>query len=178
MKSRYCKLLAAANTSAGGDGLSLRTSSDEELIALGKRELEKLGLAGAGEIDEGKVVRVPKAYPVYDSTYQQAIEILRGFFDTLPNLQLVGSNGMHKYNNQDHSMLTAMLAVKNIMGANHDLWEVNTEQEYHEEINSCVDETSLTRLPGHSPGYPGPTQRAVPVRIQARASSPVTQLEG
>src|SRR6185503_3297349 len=108
-----------------GDGLW--NSSDEELIALGKRELEQLGLARAGETDEGKVVRVPKAYPVYDSNHQQSLQTLRVFFESLPNLQLVGRNGMHKYNNQDHSMLTAMLAVKNIMGANHDLWGVNTE---------------------------------------------------
>jgi len=159
-----------------GDGLW--TSSDEELIALGKRELEILGLAGAGEVNEGKVVRVPKAYPVYDSAHQQALQTLRSFFGTLPNLQLVGRNGMHKYNNQDHSMLTAMLAVKNIMGANHDLWKVNTEQEYQEEINNCVDEISLTRLPDQSPGYLGSTQPAVPVRIQACAATPVTQLEG
>ena len=115
-----------------GDGLW--SMPDHQLIELGKRELGKLGLVDAAEVEEGTVVRVPKAYPVYDSTYKQSLETLRRFFDTFSNLQLVGRNGMHKYNNQDHSMLTAMLAVENILGASHDLWEVNTEGVYQEEI--------------------------------------------
>ena len=77
---------------------------------------------------------MPKAYPVYDGTYAEALRVVREFLDDVPNLQLVGRNGMHKYNNQDHSMLTAMLAVKNILGSNYDLWQVNAEQEYHEEV--------------------------------------------
>ena len=83
---------------------------------------------------DGSVVRMPKAYPVYDGTYAESLRVVREFLDNVPNLQLVGRNGMHKYNNQDHSMLTAMLAVKNILGANYDLWQVNAEQEYHEEV--------------------------------------------
>ncbi len=79
------------------------------------------------------MVRVPKAYPVYDRTYKHALRVVREFLAGLDNLQLVGRNGMHKYNNQDHSMLTAMMAVKNILGASHDLWEVNADQEYLEE---------------------------------------------
>ena len=77
-----------------------------------------------------------KAYPVYDSTYADALKIVRDFTDRLDNLQLVGRNGMHKYNNQDHSMLTAMLAVKNILGDKHDLWGVNADQDYHEDVAS------------------------------------------
>lgn len=157
-----------------GDGLW--NSTDEQLIARGKRELEKLGLARADEIDEGKVVRVPKAYPVYDSTHQASLKTLRRFLETLPNLQLVGRNGMHKYNNQDHSMLTAMLAVKNIMGANHDLWAVNTDQEYYEEIGGAHD-FSPSGLPATQA-----TQPIVPERIRARAASPAPtpamELEG
>jgi protoporphyrinogen oxidase len=114
-----------------GDGLW--NMSDAQLIELGKRELEKLSLIKGADVEEGTVVRVPKAYPVYDSTYKEALETLRRFFDGFQNLQLVGRNGMHKYNNQDHSMMTALLAVKNILGANYDLWEVNTDQEYQEE---------------------------------------------
>ena len=118
-----------------GDGLW--TMKDADLIELGKRELESLGLVKASDIEDGSVVRMPKAYPVYDGVYAEALRIVREFLGgSLGNLQLVGRNGMHKYNNQDHSMLTAMLAVKNIMGANYDLWKVNAEQEYHEEVKS------------------------------------------
>src|SRR3981189_872832 len=102
---------------------------DAELIELGKQELEKLGMAKPGEIEDGTVVRMPKAYPVYDATYNDALDTTKEFLAGLVNLQLVGRNGMHKYNNQDHSMLTAMLAVKNILGAHYDLWQVNAEQE-------------------------------------------------
>ncbi|MEZ5396546.1 MAG: hypothetical protein R2724_27630 [Bryobacterales bacterium] len=94
---------------------------DDELIALGKREIETLGLTDGAPILDGSVVRMPKAYPVYDSHYPAALRTVRGFLDTLPNLQLTGRNGMHRYNNQDHSMLTAMLAVRNLLGARHDL---------------------------------------------------------
>lgn len=114
-----------------GDGLW--AMKDEELIELGKRELAQTGLVQPSEVAGGVVVRVPKAYPVYDHTYKEALRVVRCFLDRLDNLQLVGRNGMHKYNNQDHSMFTAMLAVENILGANHDLWEVNTDQEYLEE---------------------------------------------
>jgi hypothetical protein len=82
---------------------------------------------------DGAVVRMPKAYPVYDSTYRAHLDTVRGYLDAIPNLHTVGRNGMHKYNNQDHSMLTAMMAVQNMRGAAHDLWSVNTDFEYHEE---------------------------------------------
>jgi Protoporphyrinogen oxidase len=123
-----------------GDGLW--TMSDQELIELGKKELEISGLASASDVEDGTVVRMPKAYPVYDSTYRESVEIIRGFLNGIDNLQLTGRNGMHKYNNQDHSMLTAMLAVKNILGANYDLWQVNAEQEYHEEIKDSEGKES------------------------------------
>ena len=117
-----------------GDGLW--TMSDQELIELGKKELEILGLVQASDVEDGAVARMPKAYPVYDSTYRQSLQVIRQFLSGIDNLQLVGRNGMHKYNNQDHSMLTAMLAVKNILGANYDLWQVNADQEYHEEVKT------------------------------------------
>ncbi|MCB1018774.1 MAG: NAD(P)/FAD-dependent oxidoreductase [Bryobacterales bacterium] len=115
------------------EGDPLWNASDEELIALGKREIETLGLTEGAPILDGSVVRMPKAYPVYDSEYPAALRTVRAFLGTLPNLQLTGRNGMHRYNNQDHSMLTAMLAVRNLLGARHDLWQVNVDQEYHEE---------------------------------------------
>ncbi|MDY6853840.1 MAG: NAD(P)/FAD-dependent oxidoreductase [Thermodesulfobacteriota bacterium] len=117
------------------EGDSLWTMPDEQLIELGKYELEVLGFVNSNEVEDGTVVRMPKAYPVYDATYQESLTVVRKFLDSIENLQLVGRNGQHKYNNQDHSMLTAMMAVENIQGADHDLWQVNEEQEYLEEIS-------------------------------------------
>jgi protoporphyrinogen oxidase len=114
-----------------GDGLW--TSADADLIELAKRELGQLGLADPARVVDGTVVRMPKAYPVYDSTYNEHLANVRGFIDRIPNLHTVGRNGMHKYNNQDHSMLTAMMAVANMRGASHDVWAVNTDFDYHEE---------------------------------------------
>jgi len=114
------------------EGDELWTSSDSDLIALGRRELAALGLARADDVEDGTVARMPKAYPVYDAGYREAIRDIREFLGGLDNLQLVGRNGLHKYNNQDHSMLTAMLAVRNLTGASFDIWAVNEEQEYHE----------------------------------------------
>ncbi|MCH7927223.1 MAG: NAD(P)/FAD-dependent oxidoreductase [Candidatus Dadabacteria bacterium] len=108
--------------------------SNENLVDLAKNELEKLGFAKKSEIIDGTVVRMPKAYPVYDEQYKAALNIIKEFLGNISNLQLVGRNGMHKYNNQDHSMLTSMLAVKNILGGHFDLWKVNADQDYHEEI--------------------------------------------
>ncbi len=114
-----------------GDGLW--TSRDEELIALATRELGELGLAQGAGVFDGTVVRMRKAYPVYDAAYRDHLDNVRAFIDPIGNLHTVGRNGMHKYNNQDHSMLTAMMAVANMHGASHDIWEVNTDFEYHEE---------------------------------------------
>jgi protoporphyrinogen oxidase len=115
-----------------GDGLW--ASRDEDLVALAGREIGVLGLADASMIKDAAVVRMPKAYPVYDAGYADHLSVVRQYLDTIPNLQLVGRNGMHKYNNQDHSMLTAMMAVWNLQGASHDLWSVNSDFDYHEEI--------------------------------------------
>jgi protoporphyrinogen oxidase len=110
------------------------SKSDDELIAQAKREIQHLGLADASRVEAGYVVRMPKAYPVYDEYYQANVAVLRGWIaDHAANVMPAGRNGMHKYNNQDHSMLTAMLSVENILGAHHDVWTVNVEAEYHEE---------------------------------------------
>jgi protoporphyrinogen oxidase len=114
-----------------GDDLWSRT--DDELVDLGRREIEAIGLARAAEVIDGCVVRMPKAYPVYDDHYQAHLAVIRGWLKTLPNLELAGRNGMHKYNNQDHSMMTALLAARNILGlGSFDTWKVNTDAEYHE----------------------------------------------
>jgi protoporphyrinogen oxidase len=114
-----------------GDGLW--TARDENLVAQATHELEALGLAGDAKVVDGTVVRMQKAYPVYDSVYREHLDAVRSFIDPIPNLHPVGRNGMHKYNNQDHSMLTAMFAIDNMNGASHDVWAVNTDFEYHEE---------------------------------------------
>jgi protoporphyrinogen oxidase len=114
-----------------GDGLW--DTSDVDLIALATKELRQLGLAEATSVVDGAVIRMPKAYPIYDSHYADHLQAVRSFVDPIPNLHTVGRNGMHKYNNQDHSMLTAMMAVQNMNGAEYDIWAVNTDFEYHEE---------------------------------------------
>ena len=114
-----------------GDGLW--TMPDDDLLALARHELEVLGLVSPDLVRDGTVIRQRKAYPVYDATYRDHLDVIRGALDELPNLHTVGRNGMHKYNNQDHSMLTAMMAVWNMQGARHDVWAVNTDFEYHEE---------------------------------------------
>ncbi len=128
------------------EGDDFWTMPDDELIELGKSELETLGFAHKTDVEDGIVVRMPKAYPIYDSTYQQSLDVVRQFLEGIKNLQLVGRNGMHKYNNQDHSMLTAMLAAENILGAKHDLWKVNVEQEYHEEIKDVDLDKLIMRV--------------------------------
>src|SRR4051794_38617963 len=116
------------------EGDDLWSMSDDHLVELGKRELQTLGIADIDVVDAGYVVRVPKAYPVYDEDYRDNVDVLRGWLAAnTPNVHPVGRNGMHKYNNQDHSMYTAMLTVENILGAHHDIWAVNVEAEYHEE---------------------------------------------
>ena len=108
---------------------------DEELKVFAASELEKIGILKTAEVLDGHVVRVPKTYPAYFGTYNRFDE-LRAFTDSFENLFLVGRNGMHKYNNQDHSMLTAMSVVDGLVSGHVEksvLWSINTEQEYHEE---------------------------------------------
>jgi protoporphyrinogen oxidase len=109
--------------------------ADEDLKKFAIAEVEKIGILRACDVTDAHVVRVPKTYPAYFGTYER-FHIIREFLDRFPNLYLVGRNGMHKYNNQDHSMLTAMTAVDNIIAGIEDkdnVWSINTEMEYHEE---------------------------------------------
>jgi protoporphyrinogen oxidase len=114
-------------------GNGLWESSDADLIELATVELEVLGLGRRADVVDGTVVRMPKAYPIYDSGYKGHVSTIREFLDLFPNLHTVGRNGMHQYNNQDHSMLAAMLSVANMRGASFDPWDTNSEFEYHEE---------------------------------------------
>jgi protoporphyrinogen oxidase len=120
---------------------------DAELVALGAQEVERIGLARAADVVDGCVVRVPKAYPVYDASYRDQLAVVRDWVDGLENLQTIGRNGLHRYNNQDHAMLTGMLAVRNLLdGETNDLWSVNTDQEYHEEIREPELEAMLSQV--------------------------------
>jgi protoporphyrinogen oxidase len=133
-------------------------STDVDLIALAKRELIQIGLAKEGDFIDGCVVRQKKAYPVYDDDYAQNVEIIRHELEKCyPNLHLVGRNGMHKYNNQDHAMMTAMLCVENILADAklYDLWQVNSDAEYHEAAAAAGEETNGSAL------------RLVPTRVVA-----------
>ena len=116
------------------EGDDLWAMPDADLIKLGSREIEEIGLAKTSDVDDGVVLRQKKAYPVYTGEYKAYLACIRNYLDGFENLQTVGRNGLHMYNNQDHSMLTAMLAVKNILGEQHHLWAVNVERAYHEEI--------------------------------------------
>jgi protoporphyrinogen oxidase len=134
----------------------LWNSNDAELIDLAKRELIQIGLAREGDVIDGTVVRQKKAYPVYNDDYARHVATIREELDArYPNLHLVGRNGMHKYNNQDHAMMTAMLCAENIMADTrlYDLWQVNGDAEYHE-AGSAVDS---------SPS--GAALRLVPTRV-------------
>jgi protoporphyrinogen oxidase len=132
------------------EGDELWSSSDEDLVALATDELLRIGLISDRSVVEGGyAVRIPKAYPTYDGTYKDNVDVIRDWLAReVPNVYPVGRNGMHRYNNQDHSMLTAMLTVENILtGSSHDVWSVNVEEDYHEQ---------------RSPGEHG-TGRAAPV---------------
>jgi protoporphyrinogen oxidase len=133
-------------------------SSDGALIELARRELIQIGLAKEGDFIDGCVVRQRKAYPVYDDDYARHVATIRQELETrYPNLHLVGRNGMHKYNNQDHAMMTAMLCVENILANTrlYDLWQVNSDAEYHEQGLVAAEETN------------GSSLRLVPARVVA-----------
>ena len=144
------------------EGDDMWSMADEKLIELAKREIAFLGLVDPDRVELGHVVRVPKAYPTYDHGYDERVEVLRKWVEAnTPNVHPVGRNGMHRYNNQDHSMFTAMLTVENILGRGpHDIWSVNVEQEYHEERSS-------DRPKGSAPVGTGRDAPVLPRRVPA-----------
>jgi protoporphyrinogen oxidase len=131
----------------------LWSSADEQLVEQARRDLALLKVCRPEEVRWGVVVRQPKAYPVYDDVYKQHLAVIADYVAKhLPNLQLVGRNGMHHYNNQDHSMMTALLAARNIaLGTSFNPWKVNTDAEYHEEAR-IEDEDRTGRLVPQSVG--------------------------
>jgi protoporphyrinogen oxidase len=127
--------------------------SDDALVKLASEEASQLGLLRLSDVRWGKVIRQPKAYPVYDETYRAHLEVIREWLATLENFQTIGRNGMHRYNNQDHSMLTGTAAVRRFLGCSDDPWAVNTERSYYEEQR-----------------VPGETRSNAVTRIQTTAS--------
>ncbi|MGE0145178.1 MAG: NAD(P)/FAD-dependent oxidoreductase [Planctomycetota bacterium] len=117
------------------EGKGLWAESDQALIDLGGREIEKLGLASQKDVRDGSVVRMEKAYPVYDAAFQAAVDTIRKYLAGMTGMQQIGRNGQHRYNNQDHSMLTAIYAARNVMGERNDVWNVNVDAEYHETMD-------------------------------------------
>jgi protoporphyrinogen oxidase len=154
------------------EGDQMWTKSDEDLIEQAKREMHHLGLVkDVGKVEAGYVVRVPKAYPVYDEQYQDNVKVLRRWLEQhASNVFPTGRNGMHKYNNQDHSMLTAMLSVENILGAHHDVWTVNVEAEYHEEQAGSDVEPSADGSGGTGRDAPVLPREAIDAAAQRRTS--------
>jgi protoporphyrinogen oxidase len=128
------------------EGDELWTMDDAALVELATREVETLGLSRGARVLDGTVLRMPKAYPVYDEAYAAALEVIRSWIDSIENLEQIGRNGQHRYNNQDHSMMTGVLAARNLCGASEDVWSVNVEQEYHEE-GASAERKVPSRLP-------------------------------
>jgi hypothetical protein len=110
--------------------------SDEEATALAASELERIGLIDRSAVVTGVKVQVPNAYPMYDGSYRDAVATIRSYLEGFGNLATFGRNGLHRYNNQDHSMWTAILATLNVLeGPAHDVWSVNTRGEYLEQLD-------------------------------------------
>lgn len=140
-------------------GDALWETPDAELLQQAGRELRQLGLVGSHRILDGTVLRVPRAYPVYDAGYREAMPVLRDFVTAMSNLHVAGRNGMHRYNNQDHAMLSGILAARNALGANHDVWAVNADGHYLEETSDEL-ERQWTAIAADQP--------MVPERVVAR----------
>jgi hypothetical protein len=141
----------------------LSSLSNEQLVELAKRELGAIGLVDPRLIIDATVVRVPKAYPVYDEDYDKSLRAIRAYVSGFGNLQTIGRNGTHTYNNQDHSMVMGMLAVRNLFGEEHDVWAIDRPDEYLEELHEAGDSSpSLDRRTLAS------TQPLFPTLVRAR----------
>jgi protoporphyrinogen oxidase len=164
------------------EGDAMWTKPDDELLEQGVRELVHLGLiADADSVETGYVVRMRKAYPVYDEHYQEHVATMRKWIAArTPNVYPCGRNGMHKYNNQDHSMLTAMLSVENILGAEHDVWAVNVEADYLEEASGEQSSAATGRASSGATGRDAPVlpRRALDDAAAARAAGPKADAAG
>jgi protoporphyrinogen oxidase len=157
------------------EGDELWSRSDQELVALATEELRQLKLIpSASIVESGYAVRIHKAYPVYDDAYRANVDVIRAWLDrAVPNVYPVGRNGMHRYNNQDHSMLTAMLTVENILtGTSHDVWKVNVDEDYHEEGPTARGSGRM------APIIPRQARRVVPAARTSTTDGDAGRLEG
>lgn len=127
------------------EGDEVWAMSDGDLVTLAKTELGLVGLLDPALVVDATVVRAPKAYPVYDERYHDALTVIRTYVSTLANLQTIGRNGTHTYNNQDHSMVMGMLAVRNVFGERHDLWAMHSDEEYLEELRDGEPDANAVR---------------------------------
>ncbi len=134
-----------------------------QLVALATDELGKIGLVDPARVEGGTVVHAPKAYPIYDEGYIQAVHRVRDYLTRFDNLQTIGRNGTHTYNNQDHSMVMGMLAVRNLFGERHDLWAMNPTDDYLEEIR---EDTNVAL--GRCGAGLASTQPRVPLALRTR----------
>ena len=119
-------------------GDELWDKADDDLINMAINEIEKLELVKEGTVEKGYVIRMPKAYPVYDLDYQNNVDLIKNWLlEEHPNIFPMGWNGMHRYNNQDHSMVTAIESIRNLLlNQKRDIWKINVEEEYHEEVST------------------------------------------
>jgi len=158
------------------EGDDVWSMKDDDLIQLGYSELQKIGLAN-GPLVKGYIVRMPKAYPVYDTGYQQRLDTIRSFVESIGNLYCVGRNGQHRYNNQDHSMATAIIAARNVaLGEHRDPWAVNEDAEYHEiaktERQAPITPSVLTSIPPEPAGAVAVRSHGQPVPALAMIGDP------
>jgi hypothetical protein len=141
----------------------------ERWIEFGMQECARINLIDAREVEDGTVVRMPNAYPVYDQTYRESLATVRHYLAQITNLQLIGRNGQHRYNNQDHSMLAGIYAARNLAGARYDVWSVNTDMAYHEEAAAVHERLVPTRLPAEPTLSPERVIEAAFARLDAVA---------
>jgi protoporphyrinogen oxidase len=126
-------------------GDAVWSMADEDLVKFATEELQSIGLVDSAEVIDGTVVRAPKAYPIYDDGYAPAVKEIREYLERFGNLQTIGRNGTHTYNNQDHSMVMGMLAARNVLGDRHDIWTLNPEDEYLEEVREADKQSPSAR---------------------------------
>jgi protoporphyrinogen oxidase len=143
-----------------GPGDGLQSMTDEQLIGLATAELGEIGVVDPARVVDGAVVRAPKAYPIYDADYLLAVRTVRGHLARFDNLQTIGRNGTHTYNNQDHSMVMGMLAARNLFGEHHDLSAVNAADEY---LEDAPEETSVRQWAGLAS-----TQPRIPLALRTQ----------
>ena len=129
-------------------GDELWNMADSDLIELAKEDLEIVGMAEAADIEGGLVIRQSHAYPVYDADYNSSRDAVHEYLSSFDNLYPAGRNGLHRYDNQDHAMFSAILAVENMLGGDHDVWTINTEKEYHEAVIESKERVPANATPG------------------------------